>query len=266
MTKVVLNRILICFYYTSYIFLATASVRLSLNGIDIANNSIVDIEDIGEGDETALLCHTNKTLCCGTKPNRFGDWYYPNGAKVRIKDTVGMATDEFYRDRGTQVVRLNHRQGNLIERGRFRCQVPESDDNDVMRSIYAYIGMPIDSIVIINISSFLCSVNISTIEIDLSAPLTQSAGNSLSLMCSSIISFIPPPRDMIFEWFFSPNGNASLPPGVTASHVTNISSNYTSTLEFSPLLPSHAGTYTCQLGGNQKLQKTAEISVNNCES
>jgi hypothetical protein len=72
---------------------------------------------------------------------------------------------------------------------------------------------------------------------------------------------------MIFEWFYGPNGNSSLPFGVTTSDATNIGSNYTSTLKFSPLLPSHEGKYTCQLGGDQQLQRTAEISViNNCES
>ena len=115
-----------------------------------------------------------------------------------------------------------------------------------------------------NISSLhLCLVNVS---ISLPAPLTQYAGTRSSLMCSSTISFNPPPEDVIFEWFYGPNGNSSLPPGVTTSATMNNSSTYTSTLEFSPLLPSHAGKYTCRLGDNQNLQETAEISViNDCE-
>ena len=109
---------------------------------------------------------------------------------------------------------------------------------------------------------FSCSVNINTITVSLTAPVTGFAGNCLSLICSSVISFFPPPRDMIFEWFFGPNGNSSLPTGVITPDVTNISSNYTSTLEFSPLLPIHAGLYTCQFGGNQKLRKNASVTVN----
>ena len=100
---------------------------------------------------------------------------------------------------------------------------------------------------------FSCSVNISTITVSLSAPITGFAGNSLSLICSSIISFFPPPQGMVFEWFFSPNGNSSLPTGVT-SDLINVGNSYTSILEFSPLLPIHAGLYTCQFGGNQKLR------------
>ena len=100
----------------------------------------------------------------------------------------------------------------------------------------------------------------------LSALSTRIAGNRSSLVCTSMISFHPPLEDVMFEWFYGPNGNSSLPPGVVISATTNINSTYTSTLEFSPLLPSHAGKYTCRLGDNQNLQETAEISViNDCE-
>ena len=117
--------------------LATAGVTLSLNRASIANNSYVDVSDIGEGDE-ALLCHTNKPDCCGARPNRAGEWYYPNIIQVRTKEPFH---DEFYRNRGTQVVRLNRQQGTFTEilRGRFRCEVPDADNNT--QSIYAYIGM-----------------------------------------------------------------------------------------------------------------------------
>ena len=116
---------------------------------------------------------------------------------------------------------------------------------------------------------FLFLVNINTITISLSAPLTRYAETRSSLMCSSMISFSPdpPPQDVIFEWFYGPNGNSSLPSGVTISATTSINSTYISTLEFSPLLPFHAGNYTCQLRGYTKLQVTTEISViKDCES
>ena len=37
------------------------SVGLSLKGAPIANSGYVDVDDIGEGNAAALLCHTNKT-------------------------------------------------------------------------------------------------------------------------------------------------------------------------------------------------------------
>ena len=232
----------------------------------------MDVEDIGEGED-ALLCNTDKVMCCTNQngESRAGEWYYPSGNSVDI-EVVDMKQeqDEFYRDRGTQVVRLHRREGRIVERGRFQCKIP--DAGDTIQFIYVHIGRFIVKqlfikYVLLSSSKFFHSVNVSTVAISLSATVNGFAGNNLSLMCSSIISSTPPPQDMIFEWFFGPNGNSSLPPGVTASNVTNISSNYTSTLEFSPLLPAHTGFYTCQLGGNQRLKRNTLVTViNDCES
>ena len=106
---------------------------MSLRGQSIANNSYVDVDDIGE-DENALLCHTNKIDCC-RYPNRAGEWYFPNGTRVGI---VGGSSDDFYRDRGTQIVRLNHRIGSFTARGLFRCEVLDASGTN--RRIYVNIG------------------------------------------------------------------------------------------------------------------------------
>ena len=100
------------------------------------------------------------------------------------------------------------------------------------------------------------------ITISLSAPIIGHAGDTITLMCSTIITPDPPAQDVILEWFFGSDNNSSLPSGVTASDTTNVNSNYISTLEFSPLLPIHVGLYTCQVGGNQKY---TTVSANNCE-
>ena len=96
----------------------------------------MNVDDIGV-EEAALLCHTNKTNCCGL-PNRAGEWYFPNGTRVGIK---GVSQDEFYRNRGPQVVRLNRRQGtlNFTDRGLFRCEVPDS--RNVNQTVYVNIGI-----------------------------------------------------------------------------------------------------------------------------
>jgi hypothetical protein len=55
----------------------------------------------------------------------------------------------------------------------------------------------------------------------------------------------------ILEWFFGPE-NTSLPSDVVVSNVTIVTldnnSNYTSTLQFSPLYKRHTGIYTCRIG------------------
>jgi hypothetical protein len=110
-------------------------VFLSLKGEFIANNSYVDVNDIGEGDD-ALLCQTNKPDCCHEIGNRAGEWYFPNGSRVRL----WVYGDDFYRDRGAGVVRLNRRQVlKFTAGGHFRCEVPDANMN--MQTIYAIIGM-----------------------------------------------------------------------------------------------------------------------------
>ena len=111
-------------------------VSLSLRGVSIANNSYVDIDYIGEHHD-ALLCHTNKTDCCVYKYARAGEWYFPNGTKVNI---LGYNPPEnyFYRNRGQSVVRLNGR-GSPSQRGRFRCEVPDANNNK--QNVFINIGM-----------------------------------------------------------------------------------------------------------------------------
>ena len=67
-------------------FPGATDVWFSLNGTTYQNNSIVILEDIGEGDD-ALFCLTNYTDCCqspytGDKGNAKGNWYFPNGSRV----------------------------------------------------------------------------------------------------------------------------------------------------------------------------------------
>ena len=98
-----------------------------------ANNSVIDINLVGEGfegsqitDGGALECHTDDTTCCRgidnpDGPGR-GEWYYPNGTVV---PPPGGGTG-FYRTRGHMVIRLN-RVGVSISPtgpGVYRCEVP----------------------------------------------------------------------------------------------------------------------------------------------
>ena len=81
------------------------------------------------------------------------------------------------------------------------------------------------------------------------------AGETYFLICSATLypnrnpplpdPSIPSPT---FEWFYGPDGNASLPSGLTPGATTLNGSTYTSKLEFSPLHQSHTGNYTCRLG------------------
>ena len=82
---------------------------------------MVNILAIGE-DSSALLCKINKQDCCGTLPNRFGEFYYPHGAHVSIFITG----DGFYHNRGNQMIRLNRRDDVSSPTGRYSCEITDA--------------------------------------------------------------------------------------------------------------------------------------------
>jgi hypothetical protein len=90
-----------------------------LNGEFHANGSSLSLSSIGEGD-SALLCVTDGSCC--TPPNRFGEFYYPDNTRVNPE---GFG-DDFYRDRGDQMIRLNRRNGATSPTGTYKCAIPDS--------------------------------------------------------------------------------------------------------------------------------------------
>ena len=108
-------------------------------------------------------------------------------------------------------------------------------------------------------------MDIGAVSVSPAGTVTRLVGESFNLQCSVDITNplpenVPTPS---FEWFFGSN-NASLPTrsDVTVSLVISSGNTYTSTLQFSPLQESHAGMYTCRLGGNARLASIAMITVN----
>ena len=106
-------------------------VRFSLNGTTYQNNSIVTLEDIGEGDD-ALRCVTDLTACCrppySIGPTVIGYWFFPNGTKVSSSNNQW----DFHRTRGQMVVRLQRRRGGVT--GIYSCEIP--DAMNVTQTIY----------------------------------------------------------------------------------------------------------------------------------
>ena len=100
---------------------------LQLNGVRLTNNGLVDIDDIPDGATVgfhtavanALMCVTGLVECCN--PPKLGEWYFPDGSLVAF----GTGGTMFRRNRGQSVIRL-WRRGNPMERGRFRCELPNN--------------------------------------------------------------------------------------------------------------------------------------------
>ena len=107
------------------------------------------------------------------------------------------------------------------------------------------------------------SVNIGAVTIAPSGGSnTVTVGTNFSLVCSAIVETQSDSPTPIFKWFYGTN-NGSVPFGALAMATVMGSVNtYISTLQFSPLQESHAGMYTCRLGGNARLASNAIIIVN----
>ena len=89
--------------------------------------------DIGENDN-ALACITDHTQCCAALPHRQGEFYYPSGDRVL---TLGSG-DGIYRNRGSQAIHLNRKNGVHSPTGRFRCELP--DASGVQQSVFINIS------------------------------------------------------------------------------------------------------------------------------
>ena len=117
-------------------FLPTAAdegVRFSLGGTTYQNNSIVSLEDIGEGDD-ALLCLTDQPACCRPPytSNAIGNWFFPNETRV---PSSGRKWD-LHRTRGQSVVLLHWRRGGVD--GIHLCDIPDTAGVDQKLYIGVY--------------------------------------------------------------------------------------------------------------------------------
>ena len=100
-------------------------MRLLWQGVQYPNNSIVNIEEVGEGVD-AVACQTDMRPCCWT-PYRIGEWYYPDGSRVPIEG----AGATFYRNRSDEGLVLLHRRNHIItasstSTGLFCCELPDA--------------------------------------------------------------------------------------------------------------------------------------------
>jgi hypothetical protein len=116
-----------------------------LNGTIHANNTIVDVNDIGGTNYEALLCLTNASNCCGGNRGNQGEWYLPSGVPAN--------TDSIYfnRNRGPSVLRLiSPLDDNLFaDGGVFHCEIPDASGFNQSAYIGIYpsgTGMPMINI------------------------------------------------------------------------------------------------------------------------
>ena len=107
-------------------------VQLAFKGTIHRNNSLFLVNELGkiESDD-ALQCVTDKARCCKRPPNRFGEWYFPNGLLIPVeyRGDTGFAR-VFYRNRGDDgTVNLNRAMyKDVPPTGLYCCRVPDAAD------------------------------------------------------------------------------------------------------------------------------------------
>ena len=117
------------YYFNINLSLVPDGVGLYLDGNQLANYSIVSLEEIGEG-ECALICYTNSPGCCESP--RAGEWHFPNGSAVSIEGDM----KDFYRDRSSRVVRLHRGNNAMGPPGVYCCDIPGSNGNLCIGAYY----------------------------------------------------------------------------------------------------------------------------------
>ena len=120
-----------------------AGVYLSLRGVVYANNSAIQITEIGETytmSNTALQCITDRMPCCASFEGRAGEWYFPNGTRVPVLGEGADMATAFYRNRGNDgTVNLNRLNTNvMMPTGLFCCVIPDAAGDT--QPLYANIG------------------------------------------------------------------------------------------------------------------------------
>ena len=122
------------FNFSMTVFFPCAGVSFWLRGTNYQNNSLVSLEDIGEGYDEALLCVTDQPACCRSpysdsfRLSVFGNWFFPNGTRVPSSSSQW----DMHRTRGHMVLPLHRRRGGA--KGIYHCVIP--DAMDVSQTVY----------------------------------------------------------------------------------------------------------------------------------
>ena len=107
-------------------------LHFKLRGVIYPNNTAIMVDDIGQGDTDGLLCVTGNTACCSN--SRQGEFKFPDGSIVPTSN----AGQDFFRNRGSQLIRLNRRNGATSPLGKYSCEIPNA--RGVSQSIFLDVG------------------------------------------------------------------------------------------------------------------------------
>ena len=106
----------------------------------LTNHSYVNLTLRNMSIDLLVGCHTDLMTCCNSTDIHQGDWYFPNGERVKLeKDRFNI-----YKRCGAKQVSILHKNDAIIPSGIFRCDIPTSNaENDslVIKNNTLYVGL-----------------------------------------------------------------------------------------------------------------------------
>ena len=105
-----------------------------LGGVTFLNNTAVLLEDI---DANSLDCTTASATCCTGRSAR-GNFYYPDGDPVLIRNQATSSLQSLYMTHNQGSISLRLQAGDSPPLGRYHCEVP--DGRGTLQNLYIRIG------------------------------------------------------------------------------------------------------------------------------
>ena len=100
---------------------------VSFMGQKLTNHSYVNLTLRNMSNNLLVGCHTDLMTCCSSSNIHQGDWYFPNGERVKLKED-GLY---IYKKCGNKQVSILFKNAAVIPSGIFRCDIPTSNtEND----------------------------------------------------------------------------------------------------------------------------------------
>ena len=178
---------------TDYLCWFGSGLFFELQGTRYLNNTLILVDEIGVGD-SALLCRTNNDVCCSRASPFRGEFYYPDNTLI---PTAG-DNPSFYRNRDTNLIRLNRQPNTDIPLGEYRCEI--LDDQGIEQQLFIHIGKSnhhpcyICTLCVSNHMIILYNVQFRTVLDHVQQPhhLPASAYLPLVLLPALLVPTVPP--------------------------------------------------------------------------
>ena len=105
---------------------------VSFDGTILTNHSYVDLSLVDENNRN-VSCHTDLITCCtSTQGMHRGDWYFPNGTRLRFSKCRDC---KIYEHRDDKRVELRHRNNGNTS-GVYRCETPTDTNTEGKDGVY----------------------------------------------------------------------------------------------------------------------------------